>query len=109
MLQNVKIQQDEASVHLDGTNTLCEKIILQLPQVTYTGFILMTKRRDLLMQSAIFSILGLLIGLAVAGAGIYYWQKEKHDQESVKIYRTITVIGAVITIGLAVKIGVLGL
>jgi len=59
VLQNVKIQQDEASIHLDGTNTLYEKIILQLPQVTYTGFILMTKRRDLLMQSVIFSILGL--------------------------------------------------
>lgn len=61
------------------------------------------------MQSAIFSIFGLLTGLAMAGAGIYYWNKEKHDQDSVKIYRNITIIGTVITIGLAIKIGVLGL
>lgn len=61
------------------------------------------------MQSAIFSIFGLLTGLAMSGAGIYYWNKEKHDRDSVKIYRNITIIGTVITIGLAVKIGVLGL
>lgn len=61
------------------------------------------------MQSAIFSILRLLIGLAVAGAGVYYWKKETNDQESVKIYRTITVIEAIIAVGVTVKIGVLGL
>ncbi|QIB67959.1 hypothetical protein Ami103574_00930 [Aminipila butyrica] len=61
------------------------------------------------MQSVIFTIFGLLIGLAVCGAGIYYWSKEKYDQESVRIYRIVTLIGAVITIGLAAKIGILGL
>lgn len=60
------------------------------------------------MQSAIFTILGLLIGIAVSGAGIYYWNKEKHDQDSVKIYRIVTIIGLVITIGLAAKIGISG-
>ncbi len=61
------------------------------------------------MNSAIVSILGLLISLTVAGTGVYYWQKEKHDMESVKIYRTVTVIGAIIAVALVIKIGVLGL
>ncbi len=61
------------------------------------------------MSSAIFSILGLLIGFAVTGTGLYYLIKEKHDQNSVKIYRTIAIIGAVISIGIAAKIGFIGL
>lgn len=31
-------------------------------------------------------IIGLIIGLLVLGAGIYYLAKEKHDPESKKIY-----------------------
>lgn len=32
-------------------------------------------------------------------AGIVYMRKEKHDPESVKLYRVISIIGAVITAG----------
>ena len=43
-------------------------------------------------------IIGLIIGILVLGAGIYYLVKEKHDSESKRIYGIISVIGAVITI-----------
>ncbi len=61
------------------------------------------------MQSDIFTIIGILIGISVAGAGIFYWKKEKDDRDSVKIYSIVTMIGLFLTIGLAIKIGVLGL
>ena len=43
-------------------------------------------------------IIGLLIGILVLGAGIYYTGKEKNDPESRKIYRIASVIGAVIAV-----------
>ena len=43
-------------------------------------------------------IIGLIIGILVLGAGIYYIIKEKHDSESKRIYSIISIIGAVITI-----------
>lgn len=43
-------------------------------------------------------IIGLIIGILVLGAGIYYLVKEKHDSESKRIYSIISIIGAVITI-----------
>mgnify|MGYP006978932084 CR=1 FL=1 len=42
-------------------------------------------------------IIGLIIGVLVLGAGIYYLAKEKHDPESKKIYSIVSVIGGVIT------------
>ena len=36
VLQNVKFQQDTVSVHLDDTNILCEKFILQHPQILFS-------------------------------------------------------------------------
>ena len=42
-------------------------------------------------------IIGLVIGILVLGAGIYYLAKEKHDPESKKIYSIVSVIGGVIT------------
>jgi hypothetical protein len=44
-------------------------------------------------------VLFLTVGAGVLIAGIVYMFKEKHDLESVKIYRVISVIGAVITVG----------
>lgn len=44
----------------------------------------------------IFNIVGLLIGLMILGAGIYYFIKEKGDKDSRKIYSVIAGIGAVI-------------
>lgn len=42
----------------------------------------------------VYGILGILIGLAVFGAGIYYWKKEKHDAESKRIYSITAAVGA---------------
>lgn len=42
-------------------------------------------------------IIGLIIGLLVFAAGVYYLVKEKQDPESKKIYTTISVIGGAIT------------
>ncbi len=46
----------------------------------------------------LFKIIGLIIGLLVLGAGVYYLIKEKDDTESKKIYGIISAVGAVITI-----------
>jgi uncharacterized membrane protein len=40
----------------------------------------------------------LIVGLGMLVAGIVYMLKEKSDPESVKIYRVITIIGAVLAI-----------
>ena len=44
-------------------------------------------------------IIGLIIGILVLGAGIYYLAKEKHDPESKKIYGTVSAVGAAIAVG----------
>lgn len=41
-------------------------------------------------------IIGLIIGILVFGAGVYYLVKEKHDPESKKIYGIITALGGVV-------------
>ncbi len=41
-------------------------------------------------------IIGLVIGLLVLGAGVYYRVKEKSDPESRKIYTVIAVIGVIV-------------
>lgn len=43
-------------------------------------------------------IIGLIIGILVLGAGIYYLVKEKHDPESRKIYTIVSVIGGIVTV-----------
>ncbi len=47
-------------------------------------------------------IIGLIIGVLIFGAGIYYLVKEKKDPESKKIYTIVSMIGAVITVVCAV-------
>ena len=42
-------------------------------------------------------IIGLIIGILVLGAGIYYLTKEKHDPESKKIYTVVSIVGGLIT------------
>lgn len=44
----------------------------------------------------IVKILGMIIGILVLAAGLYYLAKEKADPESRKIYTVISVIGAII-------------
>ena len=46
----------------------------------------------------IFNVIGLLIGIAVLLAGLFYMVKEKNDPESRKIYMITAGIGAVITV-----------
>lgn len=46
----------------------------------------------------IIQIIGILIGIAILIAGIYYLIKEKEDAESKKIYTVISVIGAVLVV-----------
>ena len=41
-------------------------------------------------------IIGLVIGILVLGAGVYYLIKEKQDPESQKIYTIVSVIGAAV-------------
>lgn len=43
-------------------------------------------------------IIGLIIGLAVTAAGIYYLVTEKDDRESVKIYTAVTAVGAILSV-----------
>ena len=47
----------------------------------------------------VIKILGLIIGVLVLGAGVYYLTKEKHDPESKKIYTVVSIVGALIAIG----------
>ena len=41
-------------------------------------------------------IIGLIIGILILAAGIYYLAKEKHDPESKKIYATVSAAGGII-------------
>ena len=43
-------------------------------------------------------IIGLIIGLLVLCAGIYYLIKEKDDPESKKIYYVISTVGAIVSV-----------
>lgn len=43
-------------------------------------------------------IIGLIIGILVLIAGIYYLAKEKHDPESKKIYSIVSVIGGIVAV-----------
>ena len=44
----------------------------------------------------VVKIIGLIIGILVLGAGIYYLVREKSDAESKKIYTVVSILGAVI-------------
>ena len=50
----------------------------------------------------VIGIIGIIIGLLVLGAGIYYLVKEKSDPESKKIYSIVSAVGAVVTIVAAI-------
>ena len=49
------------------------------------------------MTERLVPVPGIIIGLPVLAACIYFLVKEKADPESKKIYTIVTVIGAVIT------------
>ena len=46
----------------------------------------------------VIGIIGIIIGLLILGAGIYYLIKEKNDAESKKIYSIISGIDALVTV-----------
>ncbi|OPX92261.1 MAG: hypothetical protein A4E52_00026 [Pelotomaculum sp. PtaB.Bin013] len=60
------------------------------------------------MKSIIFTTAGLLVGIALIAGGRYYLLKEKDDKDSAKIYGTFVGIGALIVIGMVIKIIVAG-
>ncbi|MCC8025520.1 MAG: LPXTG cell wall anchor domain-containing protein [Clostridium sp.] len=55
------------------------------------------------MKDVIFTIGALVVGLMILGGGLFYFIKEKKDKESRKIYLITTLIGAVIVIGVVIK------
>lgn len=54
------------------------------------------------------TIIGILIGTLILGAGIYYLVKEKTDKEARKIYTITTVAGALILAGAILKLVLAG-
>lgn len=54
------------------------------------------------------TIIGILIGALILGAGIYYLVKEKEDKEARKIYTITTVAGALILAGAILKLFLAG-
>ena len=51
-----------------------------------------------------FNVIGILIGLAILIAGVYYFIKERADRESRKIYAVVSVIGVLILVGMVIKV-----
>lgn len=52
------------------------------------------------------SIIGIIIGAAVLGAGIYYLVKEKNDAGSKKIYSVVSVLGALLTLVMLLRLAI---
>ena len=52
-------------------------------------------------KALIIKIIGLIIGILILGAGIYYLAKEKDDPESKKIYTIVSAVGGVIAVACA--------
>ena len=51
------------------------------------------------MKEWLLFSLFLIVGMGMLIAGILYMHKEKNDLDSVKIYRVVTIIGIVLTVG----------
>lgn len=49
----------------------------------------------------VIEVIGLIIGILVLAAGLYYLKSEGKDPESRRIYTVISVIGGIIAIGMA--------
>lgn len=54
------------------------------------------------------TIIGIIIGAMILGAGIYYLVKEKADKEARKIYPITTVAGALVLAGAILKLVLAG-
>lgn len=51
----------------------------------------------------VVNVIGIIIGILVLCAGIFYSIKEKSDKESLKIYAITAVIGAIVVVAFVVK------
>ena len=56
----------------------------------------------------IISIIGIMIGASILGAGLYFLFKEKNDPESRKIYSIIAVAGGILLLAMILKLVFLG-
>lgn len=56
----------------------------------------------------IFNIIGLIVGVMILVAGVYYFIKEKDDKESRRIYSITSAVGIVIIVGLILRIIIWG-
>ncbi len=56
----------------------------------------------------IISIIGIMIGVSILGAGLYFLFKEKNDPESRKIYSIIAVAGGILLLAMILKLVFLG-
>ncbi len=52
----------------------------------------------------LFNIIGLAIGILLLIAGVIYLIKEKEDQDARKIYMITALIGAIVTVFMAVRL-----
>lgn len=52
----------------------------------------------------IISIVGMIIGILMAAAGVFYLLKEKNDKDSRKIYGSIAGLGVVVFAGALIKL-----
>lgn len=60
------------------------------------------------MRGTVFTVIGLVIGVLILGAGVYYLAQEKDNAESRKIYGITCIVGVVIIIGILIKIAAAG-
>ena len=51
----------------------------------------------------VVNVIGIIIGILILFAGIFYGIKEKGDKESLKIYAITAVIGAIVVVAFVVK------
>lgn len=54
------------------------------------------------------TIIGIIIGAMILGAGIYYLAEEKTDRETRRIYTITTVAGALVLAGAILKLVLAG-
>lgn len=59
-------------------------------------------------MNMVITVVGLVIGVMILGAGLYFLAKNKNDAESRRIYGVIAAIGAVIVVGLVIKVLIAG-
>ena len=87
------------------TNTepaLCTSAPTTGPMMPVMAKMMATKlsvRENVRFSLMTVKIIGLIVGLLVLGAGLYYLVKEKKDPESRKIYGVVSAVGGVLVIG----------